>query len=119
MKGKLYGVRMSKSGGGGMLYSYLIRLSPIKYGEVKQSVRMTEEEADKFVKDNTPNLANNESLSTALLVCSYVVGAGRPKLDDADKAKQRAIRLTDDHWDKFLLIGGVKWLRRMLTGEAK
>lgn len=38
--------------------------------------------------------------------------AGAPKKDNP--AKTRAIRLTDDQWNKLNELGGVEWLRHYL-----
>jgi hypothetical protein len=38
--------------------------------------------------------------------------AGAPKKDNP--AKTRAIRLTDDQWNKLKELGGVEWLRHYL-----
>ena len=46
-------------------------------------------------------------------------GAGRPKLNANDKAKNRTIRMTDDDWQKFKLLGGAKWLINMLQPNKK
>ena len=45
--------------------------------------------------------------------------AGRKKgqFSELPKQKNRTIRLDDARWDKFLKIGGIKWLRSILDEE--
>lgn len=44
-------------------------------------------------------------------------GAGRPKLNEDEKAKNRTIRMTDDDYQKFKALGGAKWLNAQLNQE--
>ena len=43
-------------------------------------------------------------------------GAGAPKKDDI--AKIRSFRMTDADWKKFKELGGVKWLRDVLSKQC-
>jgi len=40
---------------------------------------------------------------------------GRPRVDD--KGKNRSIKLTDTQYAKFRLLGGIKWLKRILNAN--
>lgn len=44
-------------------------------------------------------------------------GAGRPKLNEDEKAKNRTIRMTDNDYQKFKALGGAKWLNAQLNQE--
>lgn len=41
-------------------------------------------------------------------------GAGAPKKPDHLIAKHRSIRVNDERWAKFNLIGSMKWLNKMI-----
>lgn len=45
------------------------------------------------------------------------VNAGRKPLQDHARAKNRVVRLTDDHFEIFRQRGGVSYLRRMLESS--
>lgn len=40
---------------------------------------------------------------------------GRPPIPEEDRAKVRALRLTDAEWAKFQLLGGTGWLRERIA----
>lgn len=46
-------------------------------------------------------------------------GAGRPAISDADKAKNRSIKLSDADWLKLKLLGGAQWIRDQLAAIQK
>lgn len=43
---------------------------------------------------------------------------GRPALPDSQRSEVRSVRMTQDQWEKFMRLGGAKWLRRSI-GRAK
>jgi hypothetical protein len=40
--------------------------------------------------------------------------AGRPAIDEKDRAKNRTIKLTDSDWQNFRKLGAAKWLRQKI-----
>ena len=44
-------------------------------------------------------------------------GAGRPPLGQPEQ-RPRAVRMTDDQWERFQQRGGAAWLRGVLDGKA-
>lgn len=44
-------------------------------------------------------------------------GAGRPAKQDADRLKNRTIRMTDADYAKYLSMGGNKWMLSVLRNQ--
>lgn len=51
--------------------------------------------------------------NAGMMACMNKNAVGRPPLDDSERAKPRAIRLTDEHYAKLKRLG-MDWLRKQI-----